>query len=235
MGRHIIMDIARSESSGRQPQVKICGLTCKKEALACAELGVDAIGLVFYPKSPRYVSPGKARRITRALPGSVHTVGVFVDESFDAIMKAVDAAQLKGVQLHGLETPDLVDSLDKEGLLVIKGLFMNRAPFINTASDYAAAAFLVECGKGKLPGGNAETWDYRAIKAFRKAHPLILAGGLTEENIAQAVYSSLPDAVDVSSGVEISPGKKDLLKVVSFLSKIKKIALNQTCRRIFHG
>ena len=223
------------EKNSRAPQVKICGLRCEKEAVACADLGVDAIGLIFYPNSPRCITPHQANQITRALPGSIHTVGVFVDESFETIMRTADTAQLKGVQLHGQETPDLVDRLKREGLLVIKALFMNREPFIDTASDYAASVFLVEWGQGKLPGGNAETWNYSAIRAFGKDHPLILAGGLTEENIVQSVYSSLPDAVDLSSGVEIRPGKKDLLKVASFLTKFKKIELNQTCRRIFHG
>jgi phosphoribosylanthranilate isomerase len=223
------------KKNNRLPQVKICGLTCEKEALACADLGADAIGLIFYPKSPRYITPGRAKQITRVLPESVHTIGVFVNESFKTIMETVDTAQLKGVQLHGLETPYLVDSLRKENLLVIKGLFMNRAPFIYSASDYAASAFLVERGKGKLPGGNAETWDYPTAGAFGETHPFILAGGLTAENIVHAVRSSLPDAVDISSGVEISPGKKDLLKVASFLRKLERIELNQTRRRIFHG
>jgi phosphoribosylanthranilate isomerase/indole-3-glycerol phosphate synthase/phosphoribosylanthranilate isomerase len=145
----------------------------------------------------------------------------------------VDKTQLRAVQLHGSESPGLVENLRKEHLVVIKGLFIRREPFLNTASHYPASAFLVECGAGKLPGGNAETWEYPLAAQFRKSHPLILAGGLTEKNIQEVVRTCLPDAVDLSSGVEIRPGKKDLIKIQMFLDKLSNVTCTQSYRRIF--
>lgn len=204
------------EDRGR-PQVKVCGLTRVDEALQCAELGVDAIGCVFYPKSPRNVTDAQAREICSALPGSVRKVGLFVDEAFSDIMRKVETCRLSAVQLHGHESPELVDRLCREELLVIKGLFMERDPSVEAASDFRASAFLVECGKGVLPGGNAIGWDWGSARSFGEKYPLILAGGLTPENVSEAVAAASPDAVDVSSGVESSPGRKDAAKVAAFV------------------
>ena len=215
------------------PQVKVCGLTSVEEALGCADLGANAIGCVFFPKSPRHLSEIQAKEISMALPSEVKTVGVFVNESFSNIMHKVEFCGLNAVQLHGRESPELVSRLQKENLLVIKALFAEGNPTIEEAENYEASAFLVERGKGVLPGGNAIEWDWEKVKSFGCKYPLILAGGLAPENISHAVSVSMPDAVDVSSGVESAPGQKDLGKVKSFLKAVSMCELKKNFREIF--
>ena len=214
-------------------QIKICGLTRVDEALGCADLGADAIGLVFYSKSPRYINMRKAKEICLALPDKIKTVGVFVDETFSNIMRIARYCGLKGVQLHGNESFFFVDQLVKENLIVIKTLFSGRKPHIDDAFNYRASAFLVECGKGALPGGNAEIWNWKESRKLSNTLPLVLAGGLSSENVAEAVRSGLPDAVDISSGVESSPGRKDLHKVASFIKEASGCGVQQIVKKIF--
>ena len=211
----------------------MCGLTSVEEALSCAEFGANAIGCVFFPKSPRNLSEIQAREISMALPSEVKTVGVFVNESFLNIMHKVEFCRLSAVQLHGQESPELVSKLRKEDLLVIKALFAEGKPNLNEAETYEASAFLVECGKGVLPGGNAVEWDWGKVKSFGCEYHLILAGGLSPENVAHAISASMPDAVDVSSGVESAPGQKDLGKVKSFLKAVSVCNLKKNLRKIF--
>ncbi len=201
-------------------QVKVCGLTRPDEAVACAELGAAAVGCVFYDKSPRCVTPAAAHEIRSALPPQVACVGVFVDEPFERIMAVAAETGITAVQLHGNEPPELVQRLRREGLFVIKALFADREPGIGQAPHYPACAILAECGRGPLPGGNAQAWDWSQAAAVGRHHPLILAGGLTPDNAAQAFRAALPDALDVSSGVETSPGRKDLGKVSHFIAAV---------------
>jgi phosphoribosylanthranilate isomerase len=209
-------------------QVKICGLTRVDEAVACAQAGARAVGCVFYPKSPRGVSTAVAADIRAALPPEVGCVGVFVDETFDAIMHAMTRTGFTAVQLHGNEPPALASRLRSEGLFVIKALFADRTPKFDSAALYAASAFLAECGGGPLPGGNARSWDWSQAAAFGERYPLILAGGLSPENVAQAVRVAGPDAVDVSSGVETRPGRKDIQKVTQFIAAVEAAAARRT-------
>jgi phosphoribosylanthranilate isomerase len=211
-------------------QVKVCGLTRVDEAVACAQAGARAVGCVFYARSPRCVTAATAREIRRALAPEVACVGVFVDEPFEGIMATAAHTGFTAVQLHGSEAPEVVQLLRREGLFVIKALFADRAPGIEAGSQYSASAYLVECGRGALPGGNAQEWDWSRAGPFSKRHPLILAGGLTPENAAQAVRAALPDAVDVSSGVEAGPGRKDIRKVEQFIAAV---ATASARRRIF--
>jgi phosphoribosylanthranilate isomerase len=209
-------------------QVKICGLTRVDEAVACARAGARAVGCVFYPRSPRFVTSGTASEIRRELPDDVACVGVFVDESFEAIMRLIQRTGFRVVQLHGREAPELVKRLRREGLGVIKALFADRAPGLDRAGDYAGAVFLAECGGGPLPGGNAQAWEWRQAAPIGRRHPLILAGGLTPENAAQAVRAACPDALDVSSGVETSPGCKNIRKVEEFIAAVAAAAARRT-------
>ncbi len=214
-------------------QAKICGLTTPEQAEACAEAGAAAVGCVFYPKSPRHLDDATAREVVAALPDSVPAVGVFVDETYETIMKRVEACGLKGVQLHGREAPELIDRLVRQGLIVLKGLFAVRKPDLSDAGRFRPTAFLVECGKGKLPGGNAMAWDWGAARSFGERHPLVVAGGLSPENIAEAMAACEPDAVDVSSGVEAAPGVKDLDKVRAFLSVVSAFRPKRETRKVF--
>jgi len=215
------------------PQVKICGLTHVTEARECVALGASAIGFVFYPPSPRNLSLLEARRICAALPSTTVTVGVFVNAPFDHIMQAVKFCSLKAVQLHGQEPSELIDRLHQENLSVIKALFSTKSPFLADAAQYDATAYLVENGQGRMPGGNAEKWNWREACDLSQSHPFILAGGLSPENVAAAISVCEPDAVDVSSGVESAPGQKDLDRVKAFIHEVTRHHLQRTIRRIF--
>jgi len=206
------------------PQVKVCGLTRVDEAMGCVSLGVNAIGCVFYPKSSRNLTEAAAKEISLALPRNVKAVGVFVNASYHGIMRKVERCQLEAVQLHGQESPQLVNRLREENLLVIKALFTDANPSLEKVLHYDASAFLVECGKGALPGGNARVWNWGKVKGFADNYPLILAGGLSPGNVLQAVKAGSPDVVDVSSGVESAPGRKDLKKVEAFMDAVSKFA-----------
>lgn len=216
-----------------RPQVKICGITQIEHAVACADLGADAIGCIFFPKSPRHLTDERARDIVAALPGRVKATGVFVNASFADIVKKVERCGLSAVQLHGQEPPELVRRLADEGLLVIKALFSGGEPSLAAVSQYDAAAFLVECAGGPLPGGNALDWDWASVRHFGEHYPLVLAGGLSADNICEAIAAALPDVVDVSSGVESRPGQKDIEKIKSFFSAMDQCKVHQSFRKIY--
>ncbi len=216
-----------------RPQIKICGLTDVNEAIRCAKAGADAIGLVFFEKSPRNVSETLAAEISKAIPESIASVGVFVNEPFDFIMNKVTLCHLDAVQLHGNESPELVERLIKKNICVIKALYMDSEPAVSGIDNYAAASFLVECAKGVLPGGNALSWNFSRVKAIATDKPLIIAGGLSPNNIIDAVSSASPDVVDVSSGVESSPGKKDITKVKAFIENVLACNIEKKIRRLF--
>jgi len=127
----------------------------------------------------------------------------------------------------------LIHQLRRQGLLVIKALFVARYPGLSDADKYAPSGFLVECGAGKLPGGNAETWNWAQAKSLSDRYPLILAGGLTPENIVRAIGLAQPDAVDVSSGVESSPGNKNLTKLTALMLAIRQCRMERLPRKIF--
>jgi len=215
------------------PQVKICGFTRADEAAAAAQLGVAAIGLVFYPPSPRYVTVEQAAGICARLPEPVCAVGVFVDVAFDEIMQMVRRCALKGVQLHGKEPPELGERLLQEGLVVIRGLYVNKDPSIQQANLYPASAYLIEYARGPLPGGNALAWDWSAAVGVSREKPLMLAGGLNPDNVAQAIQAASPDAVDVSSGVESAPGRKDIAKIKRFMDAVRETVLPEPRKQVF--
>ena len=215
------------------PQIKVCGLTRVENALECIALGSDAIGCVFYPKSPRYVTDDKARDISRAVSSRGLTVGIFVNESFSFIMKKVRRCSLDAVQLHGQESPELVIRLRKENLKMIKTLFLRSMPAFENAKDFEPSAFLLECGDGALPGGNAVSWNWEKARHLVGNYPVILSGGLSPENVSAAINQSAPDAVDISSGVELSPGLKDIGRVEAFIQAVSTCDLKRKTRRIF--
>ncbi len=210
---------------GKKPKInfiKICGITDPQTAVACANSGADAIGLVFFKKSPRYVSENDALLICQALPSNIITTGVFVDEDFNFIMNRVKKMSLKAVQLHGNENPELIIQLQSNNVIVIKTIFFERKPYFKNAHLYSQASYLLaECGKGVLPGGNAKEWNWSKILQIKTELPVILAGGLNTTNINDAISNLEISGVDVSSGVELSSGIKDLNKVSKFIKAIK--------------
>ncbi len=203
-----------------KPQIKICGFTRVDEAVEIAKSGLDAMGFVFYPKSPRNVSNKKAKEIIDELPSQIAKVGVFVNESFQFIMEKVEFCGLNVIQLHGSESPELVQQILNENLKVVKVLYLESEPQVESVYKYNATAYLVECKKSVLPGGNALKWDWGSVKSFGEKSPLIVAGGLSPENISEAIVASIPDVVDVSSGVEIEPGRKSPEKAKLFIKNI---------------
>lgn len=203
-----------------QTFIKICGLTNPHEAKECVKLGAHAVGIVFFKKSPRNMSLEAAEKLCSILPDKTLTTGVFVNESYDFIMKAADLCRLKAVQLHGSESPGLVRSIAGNGIKVIKAVFEKQAPLINRVNIYEHAwAYLVEKGHGKLPGGTAQKWSWRIDRTIFSDKRIIIAGGLAPSNVERAVKVSGAFGVDVSSGVESSPGIKDLDKVKKFIEK----------------
>ena len=222
-----------NSTAAASPQIKICGLTRPDEAEACAGAGADAIGYIFYPPSPRSLAADAAARITRVLPEGICPVGVFVNETYDTIISVADTAGVRAVQLHGRETPALVERLQTRGLIVIKTLFFNGAPDFDAIGHYSAAAYLVECVGGPLPGGNALSWNWSAASALSADHPVILAGGLNPDNITKAIAEARPDAVDVSSGVEHQPGRKDLDKVAALCQAVSRTRQGRPPRPVF--
>lgn len=205
------------------PEIKICGLTDPAQARACADLGADAVGLVFFPKSPRNVTLHQAKEITAALPGHVAAVGVFVNPQLDTVGHIVETCGLDTIQLHGTEPPELITGLrNNTTARIVKALFTEKPPHLKDADQYIVDGYLVECGQGRLPGGNAMTWNWAIAHEFARRYPLVLAGGLAPDNVAQAITACRPDAVDASSGLEMAPGQKDLNKVAHFISQVRQ-------------
>jgi phosphoribosylanthranilate isomerase len=158
---------------------------------------------------------------------------VFVNEDFAAIMRKVERCGLGAVQLHGGEKPSLVKMLGEAGVPVIKAVFENGDPPLSSADEFDAAAYLVECAGGPLPGGNSMVWNWSAAADLASKRPVILAGGLNPENVGGAIRAVLPHAVDVSSGVETGPGRKDIDKVKRFLEAVRENGCSGKFGRIF--
>jgi phosphoribosylanthranilate isomerase len=203
-------------------RVKICGVTNAEDALLACELGADAIGLNFFPESPRCVTPFVAQNIVHELPPFVAAVGVFVNWKPEAVIALAKALQLAGAQLHGDETPDDVSEV-AEKLQVIKALRPARGSKPGDLNRYrnAAAVLLDAAGTGKY-GGSGETTDWEFAREAAKSHRVILAGGLTPENVGEAIRNVRPYAVDVASGVESKPGKKDVGKLREFFAEMAR-------------
>lgn len=200
-------------------RVKICGITKLEDALCAVEAGADALGFVFYEKSPRYITPLKAQRIVSALPPFVTTVGLFVNEPQDKIRRIMTLARLQVVQLHGDEKPE--DCRDLEPWQVIKALRVKNADSLVGADEYPVDALLLDAWSGNQYGGSGKRFDWDLLTDLNARVPLVLAGGLSPDNVAEAVARVRPFAVDVSSGVEESPGRKDHQKIINFIKQVK--------------
>ena len=201
-----------------QIKVKICGMTQLKDALFAAEQGADAVGFIFYKKSPRAVTMKTVREIISKLPPLVDTVGVFVNESADRVNKIADYCGLDLVQLHGEETPAFCRKINRR---VIKACRVKDLKSIKQLEKYPASGFLLDTFSDSLHGGTGKTFDWNLALPAKKMGPVILAGGLTPRNIRQAVSQVRPYGVDVCSGVEKSPGTKDPEKARAFLKNIR--------------
>ena len=201
-----------------QIKVKICGMTQLKDALFAVEQGVDAVGFIFYKKSPRAVTMRTVRAIITKLPPLVDTVGVFVNEAAERVNKIADYCGLDLVQLHGEESPAFCRKIHRR---VIKAFRVKDLQSIKKLEKFPVSGFLLDTFSDDLHGGTGKNFDWNLALPAKKMGPVILAGGLTPRNILQAVRQVRPYGVDVCSGVEKSPGIKDLEKVSAFLKNIR--------------
>lgn len=200
-------------------RIKICGITRVEDALVAAEAGADAIGLVFYPPSPRAVSVDQARRIIAALPPFVTTVGLFVNAGRDELNRILDAVPLDLLQFHGDESPAECEGYGRRYLKALR-VQPGDDVLAGMARYPGAAGILLDTFVAGVPGGTGETFDWTRVPA-RSGRPLVLAGGLTAENVRVAIAQARPYAVDVSGGVECSKGIKDAQKVRAFIAAAK--------------
>lgn len=203
-------------------RIKICGITRLEDAELSMELGASALGFNFYPPSPRYIAPADAFGIVRRLPPFRVTVGVFADET--DLNHVSDVAREAGVNVVQLHNPGVPTSV---------GATLGRYPLIWTVAvahgfgpealkDLRATAFLLDASHPTLRGGTGRTFDWNLAREAKKYGPIILAGGLTPENVGEAIRTARPYAVDVASGVESSPGKKDPARVRAFIAAVEE-------------
>ena len=200
-------------------RVKICGITNVADALAAAEAGADMIGLMFYEQSPRSITLQTAVEISRALPPFVLRVGVFVNPAEELVLRALGDCNLSLLQFHGDEPSEFCMQF---GLMSMKALRVRDAESLKALENFHTDAFLLDAYSKRGLGGTGEkfNWDL-AVEAQKFGKPIFLAGGLTPENVADAVAKVRPFAVDVSGGVESAPGKKDHAKVKAFIQAVR--------------
>jgi len=210
-------------------RVKICGITKVEQGIAIARLGAQSLGFICVPASPRYVSPETIRLIVEQLPENVDRIGVFANSTIDNICQVVAESNLTGVQLHGDETAEYCDRLREflPGIEMIKALRVKTSETLDTVALYATHVdtLLLDAYHPEQLGGTGKTLDWQMLAEFRPKCPWLLAGGLRPDNVLNAI-ASLSDnnfsGVDLSSGVEIAPGDKDLTKVAKLFEQLKK-------------
>lgn len=200
--------------------VKICGLCSPADVNAVAALSPDAMGFVFWPGSKRCVQPASVGEWTKGQPSSIRKVGVFVNATADAVRSAVEEARLDVVQLHGNESPEFCASMPAA---VWKRVGVETQP-MTLLEAYRVDAFLLDSYSAEAPGGTGRVLNWGLASEFVKAcsKPVVLAGGLTPDNVAEAIRRVGPWGVDVSSGVEFEPGRKDLTKVRAFIQRCRE-------------
>jgi len=200
-------------------KVKICGITNLNDAIAAAEAGADAVGFIFHDRSPRFVAIEAAAEIARALPPFIIKVGVFVNAPEEFVHRAIADCGLNLLQFHGSESPAYCIQF---GLMSMKAFRIRDGKSLLAIPQYKTDAWLLDAYSSESLGGTGEKFDWDlAVEAQNLGRPIFLAGGLTPQNIADAVRRVRPYAVDVSSGVEAVPGKKDHAKLKAFIQAAK--------------
>jgi phosphoribosylanthranilate isomerase len=200
-------------------KIKICGIKTVRDALAAMDVGADMLGFNFYPKSPRYIDPGQCRDIMAVMRKYAHIsyVGVFVNASLAEIRATMDTCALTLAQLHGDESSEILNSLYGRAFKAFRGIPRSLNGFVREE----APAFLADASVKGAYGGTGSTADWSAAAELSKHYPILLAGGLTPENVAEAVRRVQPWGVDVASGVESSPGVKDPVKMKAFVREVR--------------
>jgi phosphoribosylanthranilate isomerase len=199
-------------------RIKICGITNKEDALLAVDMGTNALGFIFYKESKRYIEPDSALGIISNLPPFVTTVGIFVNQDLDEIINIRDKVGFDIFQLHGDESPSFCKQLGKN---VIKTIRVEDNLNPEEIAPYSVHAILFDSYSTKDFGGTGESFSWQILKDFDRSKTIILSGGLTPENVTQAIQIVNPYAVDVSSGVEDYPGKKNPEKLRRFIKAVK--------------
>lgn len=202
-------------------KVKICGITNLEDAQAAVEEGADMLGFIFYNKSPRYIEPEKAKEIISNLPQEIEKAALFVNEEKGAVVDILSRIrEIDLLQFHGDETPDYCDAFNKR---IIKAIRVKNKDSIRELASYNVNFFLLDAWKRDVYGGTGLNFDWKLTENAKQYKvPIILSGGLNPDNVKKAIELVRPYAVDVSSGVEISPGKKDSELIKKFIQEAKK-------------
>lgn len=206
-------------------RVKICGITQIEQGKAIVELGADSIGFICVPESPRYISADRLRAIADTLPSKTVKVGVFANHGLTEIVAVVQQAHLSAIQLHGTESPEFCRQLRqaiRPEIELIKAFRLKSSASLAETSAYldCVDTLLLDAYHPQILGGTGHTIDWQDLVQFKPAIPWLLAGGLTPDNISEALSRLQPDGIDLSSGVERSPGDKDLVKVAQLFEAI---------------
>ena len=200
-------------------KVKICGTTNLKDAMFAVDSGADAIGFIFFKKSPRHISQKEVKDIVAQLPPFIEAVGVFVNETSDKINRVTEQCRLTAVQLHGEESPAFCRRIKRR---VIKTFRVKDAHSFKGISKYDVSGFLLDSYTDENRGGTGKVFDWNLALRAKKQGPVILAGGLNPYNVYTAIHRVKPFGVDVCSGVERSPGIKDLMKIDEFIKSVRR-------------
>ncbi|MBI5143905.1 MAG: phosphoribosylanthranilate isomerase [Candidatus Omnitrophica bacterium] len=203
-------------------KIKICGITNKVDAINASNLKIEMMGFVFYEKSKRYVEPLRVEDIVNELPPAIWKVGVFVDETKDRVLKIAEDAMLDTLQFHGGERPEYCGSF-RDRFRVIKAFRLKDKSDLKKINDYDVDYYLFDTYKTDSIGGTGETFDWKIIKDYEFLKPVILSGGLTPKNVSRAIKEVSPYGVDVSTGVEKAPGRKDATLMAKFVDEVRRV------------
>jgi len=202
-------------------RIKICGITNKQDAINASGLNVDMLGFVFYKESKRYVEPKTVRDIANELPPSISRVGVFVNEPKESVIEIAEDASLDMLQFHGDETPEYCHEF-KDSYKVIKAFRIKDKKDLKNINAYDTDFYLLDTYSPDSLGGTGRTFNWKMMEDYEFLKPIILSGGLNPKNVAKAIREVFPYAVDVSSGIERSPGRKDAELMKKFVENVRK-------------
>jgi phosphoribosylanthranilate isomerase len=207
-----------SAGEERRMEIKICGITNMEDAVMAFAYGADALGFIFYEKSPRYVSPETAMRIIRNLPDDISKVGVFVNHDIHAVRQIYEFCGLDLIQLHGDESPAYCREFSQS--ILIKAISPRNEEDLGIVKRYGVKAVIIDARESGLYGGTGKKSNWELAVKLKEMHLLVLSGGLNAGNILEGIRTVSPHAVDVNSGVELSPGKKDPKQVQSMIETV---------------
>ncbi len=207
-----------SAGEERRMEIKICGITNMEDAVMAFAYGADALGFIFYEKSPRYVSPETAIRIIRNLPDDISKVGVFVNHDIHAVRQIYEFCGLDLIQLHGDESPAYCREFSQS--ILIKAISPRNEEDLGIVKRYGVKAVIIDARESGLYGGTGKKSNWELAAKLKEMHLLVLSGGLNAGNILEGIRTVSPHAVDVNSGVELSPGKKDPKQVQSMIETV---------------